>query len=614
MRFRTHQEKANASTLQLLALFAVLVLAIVLLVNGALAIVYRLMFAAAQGFPEYFFATNTGLVLLFVVGGVAVESLRVAEGGEHVAKMAGARPAQVSSSSDLGRLERRFANIVCEMAIASRLKKPPAAWVLHRDDAINAFAAGWHEEDHVVVVTRGALERLTREELQGVVAHEFAHLRHGDTTLFMRVIGMVWGLQMVHGFGRALADPDEQGAVPISAIFGYAFMGVGWLGWVGGRLLQAAVSRQREFNADASAVEYTRLTAGLGGALRKIAMQATRATEGRRGDRDADVLRTPGADSVSHLLLHHRSAWLATHPPLHERLERLFGRVVDPLPDEVLPVGQDEALLSFASNRSRSHASAPQADDQAHPSADKTSDAEQHDVLQPAAAKAQAADAREALMRIERWHGPLERRAALLALLLDRGDSAAWQRWEAQVNHPATSKRVRADLQALDAPARLRVFASLIERSRAAPREELALLRREARLLDASPAARLRRLVMLRLLDKRALPAHHRSRSLAQCLPSAVVATAALARVAAPQNAAPWLGAARKHLEAVHVALPPLPYWHMRQVLRIAPMERPRLMAAWMQATRTAGLMQDEAAREALALAAIAMDTPVALG
>ena len=115
--------------------------------------------------------------------------------------------------------ERRFVNVVQEMALASGARTP-AAWVLPRDDAINAFAAGWRADDAVVAVTRGALERLTRAELQGVVAHEFSHIVHGDTRLNMRLVGMVWGLQMVWGLGRSLWAADEHGRRHAGALFG----------------------------------------------------------------------------------------------------------------------------------------------------------------------------------------------------------------------------------------------------------------------------------------------------------------------------------------------------------------------------------------------------------
>jgi Zn-dependent protease with chaperone function len=284
MRFRRHQEAAAAATTRLLLLFVAVVLATVAAVNALLYLAWLATVPMAARLPALFFETNTALVLLFVLGGSWVESLALREGGAHVARLAGARPAQPVGHSDAQRLERRFVDVVQEMALAAGTR-PPAAWVLARDDAINAFAAGWAADDAVIAVTRGALERLTRAELQGVVAHELSHLVHEDTRLNMRLIGLVWGLQMVHGFGRTLAASDEQGRRGPGVLFGLALILVGWVGWLAGRVLQASVSRQREFLADASAVKYTRLVDGIGGALRKIAGENP--PGGRRGTRRA---------------------------------------------------------------------------------------------------------------------------------------------------------------------------------------------------------------------------------------------------------------------------------------------------------------------------------------
>ncbi len=273
MRFRAHQAAAHVATRRLLLLFALVLVLLVFAVNAALALIYRLTFPWASGYPAYFFETNTGLVLLFVLGGCVLESLRLREGGRHVARLVGGRAVSgEEGAAPRDRYEQRLLNVVAEMAIASRLPMPQV-YVLPREEGINAFAAGWGPEDAVLAVTHGALMRLTREELQGVVAHEFAHIGHGDMRLNMRLIGLVWGLQMVHTFGHALAEPDELGRRPASTPFGLALMAVGALGWMAGRVLKAAVSRQREYLADASAVQYTRNVEGLGGALRKIADQ-----------------------------------------------------------------------------------------------------------------------------------------------------------------------------------------------------------------------------------------------------------------------------------------------------------------------------------------------------
>ncbi|MCI1193452.1 M48 family metalloprotease, partial [Calidifontimicrobium sp. SYSU G02091] len=453
MRFRRHQEAAQASSRQLLALFVLVVAGLVLAVNGALALAYRVTVPWASGYPDWFFATNTALVLLYVLGGCAVESMRLREGGAHVARLAGAREAD---RADV--LERRLANVVAEVAIAANTK-PPAAWVLPREDAINAFAAGWSADDAVVAVTRGALERLDRAELQGVVAHEISHLVHGDTTLNMRLIGMVWGLRLLFDLGHELTEPDARGRRHAGVLFGLALMAVGALGWAAGRLLQAAVSRQREFLADASAVKYTRQVAGLGGALRKIAEQ-------QRTHADALSAR---AGPLAHLFLVSSSfgAWWATHPPLAERIRRLYGRAMPDLPADPLPRPvADEPRLPIAALAPATGRAAAAAGATPAPPEAARHDAVQRPALADPGAQRATREA-EALARIAHWQGPGELRAALLTLLRPAAappHAAAWQPLPA-----ARAAAMQGDLAALGPAARLAVFDALARRAAQAP-------------------------------------------------------------------------------------------------------------------------------------------------
>ena len=205
--------------------------------------------------------------------------------------------------------------------------------VVTRTDAINAFAAGWDESDAVIAVTQGALELLNREELQGMVAHELSHLREGDTRLKMQLAGMVYGLELVYNFGETVR---ERGGLGV--LFGSAIKVAGFAGWAAGRMLKAAVSRQREYLADARAVQWTRSRDGLGGVLRKVMTQ--------RRDAASAPRRLMGMDhpSVQHMLLvdvpHERAFahWMDSHPTLEERVKRLYGRGMCPL-----PVAPDEA-------------------------------------------------------------------------------------------------------------------------------------------------------------------------------------------------------------------------------------------------------------------------------
>ena len=329
MRFFKHQEQARAQTRRLLVLFVLTLLLLTLAVNAALALAWWLIWPFAvlgqSSYPAYFFHVNTGLTLLFVLGGWGLEASNLSAGGVKLARRAGARELW-SSSRDA---EQRFDNIVQELAIAANMK-PPTAMVLAREESINAFAAGWDEDDAVVAVTRGALEQLTRDELQGLIAHEFSHIREGDTRLNMHLSGMVFGLEMIFNLGRSMCEPNDEGDRTLLALPGIAIKCVGFLGWLAGRLLRAAVSRQREFLADARAVQFTRSREGLGGVLRKIEQLARADHAKMRFSHPAvlHMLLVDAGNSVSRA----SDGWLATHPPLTERIFRVYGRRMPPLP------------------------------------------------------------------------------------------------------------------------------------------------------------------------------------------------------------------------------------------------------------------------------------------
>lgn len=319
------QREARAQTFRLVSLFLVMTVLLCLAVNAAMACLWWLLWGVWHrgmvSLPAYWFETTTGLVLLYVLGGWWLETSRIRDaGGVRFAERLGARRLNASSDFD----ERRFENIVHEMALASGMKRP-TPMVLARENSINAFATGWDEDDAVVAVTRGALEYLTREELQGLVAHEFSHILEGDTRLSMRLAGMVMGVELIHRGGHALFDPDWPARSGLLAAVGVLLMGVGGLGWLAGRMLQAAVARQREYLADARAVQWTRSKDGLGGVLRKVA--------GQREQDEASPYRSP---AVQHLFLVSdeepaRHRWLDPHPPLQERIRRIYGVTMPPI-------------------------------------------------------------------------------------------------------------------------------------------------------------------------------------------------------------------------------------------------------------------------------------------
>jgi len=325
MRFFEHQRRARRETRRLLLLFVLSLLLLVLAVNAALGLAWGLSWGfwvpGAPHFPRYFFVVNTGVTLMYVLGGWWLETSRLQQGGAvRLAEQMGARAARPSGGLD----EQRLCNVVDELAISAGLPRP-ASMVVARDASINAFAVGWTPSDAVIAVTQGALEHLTREELQGLVAHEFSHIGEGDTRLNMRLAGMVFGLELLYRMGQDMADGGFKDRPWFVVALGWALMGAGWLGWLAGHGLQAAVSRQREYLADARAVQWTRSRDGLGGVLRKVLAQRAEGVQGR----------ALGAH-VQHLLLvanetGHAAHWLDAHPPLAQRIRRIYGRPMGPL-------------------------------------------------------------------------------------------------------------------------------------------------------------------------------------------------------------------------------------------------------------------------------------------
>ena len=328
MRFFDHQDAARGETRRLLLAFAIAVVVAVAAVHAALVVAWYLLALVVSWvlpvwlpFPAFFLSVNVGVSLLLVLGGWWVETSQLRAGGLRLAERVSAREARPTVSHD----EQRFCNIVEELCIAGGVKRP-APMVLTHTDAINAFAAGWDENDAILAITQGALENLTREELQGLVAHELSHLREGDTRLNMRLAGMVFGLELVYNFGETIRERGGPGRW-----FGSAVMAAGWVGWITGRMLKAAVSRQREFLADARAVQWTRSRDGLGGVLRKVMAQ--------RRDSVFVYERRSAIDhpALQHMLLVESVGrtkfvqWLDSHPTLEERVRRIYGRHMGPL-------------------------------------------------------------------------------------------------------------------------------------------------------------------------------------------------------------------------------------------------------------------------------------------
>ena len=309
MNFFEHQAQARRVSTRLVILFALAVTGIVLAVDFAV--------VTAVGYDPgvLVFATLATLAVIGLGSLFRIASLR--GGGEPVALQMGGVPVP-EDTSDLNL--RRLRNVVEEIAIASGVPVPKV-YVLEHESAINAFAAGYSPSDAVIAVTRGALERLNRDELQGVIAHEFSHILNGDMRLNIRLIGLLFGIMMLALIGRKVlaygrfGGRDSRGAAAVLVAALIAML-IGYIGLFFGRMIKAGVSRTRERLADASAVQFTRQTAGLAGALKKIGgrHEGSRLTE--RGD----------AEEVSHMLFGDGvgfSGLFATHPDIVERIQAL---------------------------------------------------------------------------------------------------------------------------------------------------------------------------------------------------------------------------------------------------------------------------------------------------
>ncbi len=319
MDFFEAQDHAVTRSRTLVLFFLAAVLSMIAVVYGAVLVLLGLWGTGGTGatwiHPELLAAVAGGMT--FVIGtGAVVRTAQLRKGGSAVASLLGGvrvRP----DTRDLA--ERQLLNVVEEMSIASGVPVP-AVFVLGDETGINAFAAGHTIHDAAIAVTRGTLESLTRDELQGVVAHEFSHILNGDMRLNLRLMGLLYGILLLTIIGRVLARSGggrrgrNRGAQV--ALLGLFFILLGYLGVFFGRLIQAAVSRQREYLADASAVQFTRNRDGIGGALKKIG--------GWRGSR----IRDAHAAEVGHFFFASgvRGAFLgafATHPPLEDRIRRI---------------------------------------------------------------------------------------------------------------------------------------------------------------------------------------------------------------------------------------------------------------------------------------------------
>ncbi|WP_460185597.1 M48 family metallopeptidase [Thermopirellula anaerolimosa] len=350
--FFQQQDAARRRSVWLVALFGLAVCAIVVAI-------YLIVVVALADLPKERGAPLSGgglnrlwnaeLFVLVSLGTLAIISLgslyKIAElssGGEKVALMLGGRRID-PNTRDLA--ERRLLNVVEEMALASGMPVPPV-FVLDEERSINAFAAGHTPGDAVVAVSRGALDYLTRDELQGVMGHEFSHIVNGDMRLNLRLIGLLHGILLLAILGYYLIrfaayghssrrSKNEGGLRAALLLSGLALVVIGYIGVFFGKLIKAGVSRQREYLADASAVQFTRYPDGIAGALKKIGALS----EGSR-------IRDPHAEECSHLFFCDALSGtlmnlFSTHPPLVQRIRRLDPQFDGTFPPIVPPAASE---------------------------------------------------------------------------------------------------------------------------------------------------------------------------------------------------------------------------------------------------------------------------------
>lgn len=355
MDFFKSQDQAKRNTSRLIILFGLAVISLILITNFLIMVIFgfvgtEMTSMAAVNAPrmnwEMFLYVGLGVSAVILFGSL-YKIATLSGGGARVAEMMDGK-LLLSGTGDIR--EQRLLNVVEEMAIASGTPVPPV--YVMEEAGINAFAAGYSPSDAVIGVTRGAINTLGREQLQGVIAHEFSHILHGDMRINIRLIGVLHGILILGIIGYHLMrsgsysrrSKDSGGIV----ILGLGLLVVGYTGTFFGNLIKAAVSRQREYLADASAAQYTRNPNGIAGALMQIATHHERS-----------FLNHPGGNEISHALFEEAQAHsllgglYATHPPLEDRIAAILPNW-DGKYDVAAVIPEGEQLADAAGSESRS--------------------------------------------------------------------------------------------------------------------------------------------------------------------------------------------------------------------------------------------------------------------
>lgn len=350
MNFYQAQDQARGRTRLLALLFLLLNLGLILLVNLLFAwylwVNDDLVTAVDRVFFDYLswqrlLIVGCGVFLLLLFA-AWLKWLDVSRGGGSVAEALGGERVAYAMPDHL---QRRLLNVVEEIALAAGMPVPPV-YVMRREKGINAFAAGLGLSDAAICVTRGALEGLDRDQLQGVIAHEFSHILNGDMRLNMRLMVVLHGMVFFAELGQEFinsrtswwvdATKSRSSSRGYLILLGLGLIVIGWCGVLLGNIIKAAISRQREFLADASAVQFTRNPEGIAGALKVIGGSAFQGT-----------VQHPGSREASHLFFSAVAPrqLFASHPLLVKRILRIDpkwdGEYLEPLSAPAPPVFED---------------------------------------------------------------------------------------------------------------------------------------------------------------------------------------------------------------------------------------------------------------------------------
>lgn len=355
MSFYQSQDNARRKTGLLIFYFVAAVVLIVAAVNVSIYLLFAFSSEMKMSFGQWLQHPiawgAAGITLAAIIVGSLIRLTQLSKGGVSVAVMAGGTPLDSATQDPR---EKVLINVVEEMSIASGTTVP-RIFVMRDEPGINAFVAGTDSRNTVLAVTHGCLEKLTRDELQGVIGHEFSHILNGDMKLNVHLIGILAGILFIGQIGEFLlrgqsrrryygrrSSKEGNQLIPL----GLALMLIGYVGLFFGRLIKAAISRQREFLADASSVQFTRNPEGIASALYAIQHYSGNS-----------LLMNAHAEDMNHMCFGetvkmHLSGMLATHPPIEDRIRTIDNALFPRLKarfrkrNETVPTAEESTRVS----------------------------------------------------------------------------------------------------------------------------------------------------------------------------------------------------------------------------------------------------------------------------